>query len=280
MNYEEAVEWLRAQPQHSELVRLSYLDEDVLGAARRFAESEEAREVAKRLGLRNSRKLTIADIGCGNGIAAFAMAQYGHKVIAVDPDPSEKVGLEACRKLAQMLTAGSIESFTGTAESIPLTNNSVDRIYTRQAMHHFRDLPGAVKECARVLKPGGLFFGTREHVISDEAEKVIFLRDHIMQPLHGGENAFRLEEYHDAFAKANLRLIASLGRIESVINYYPFTEAERVQELAEHARNKKGAVVEWLTRNVGMVQRKVAKHLAAFDRYPGRLNSFLAIKEG
>lgn len=279
MNYEQAVDWLRAQPQHQELVRLCYLDDDTLAAANRFGESEEFGEVSRLLGLKDGSSLKLVDVGCGNGIAAYAMARLGHKVWAVDPDPSDKVGLGGCKRLSGQLSKGEIIPTPGTAESIPLPDGSVDIIYTRQSMHHFWNLDAGVKECARVLRKGGLFFGTREHVVSNDAEKVIFLRDHIMQPLHGGENAFRLEEYHGALAQAGLRLITSFGRIESVINFYPGDEAARVKEITDHSTNRRGAFAGWLVGKLPFLQRKIARRLALFDTGPGRLNSFLAIKD-
>jgi SAM-dependent methyltransferase len=52
----------------------------------------------------------------------------------------------------------------GTAEDIPLPDNSVDSVLVAQAWHWF-DLERAVKEVARVLRPGGrlgLIWNTRD----------------------------------------------------------------------------------------------------------------------
>ncbi len=278
MNYEQAVDWLRAQPQHRELVRLCYLDDDTLAAANRFSESEEFGEVSGLLGLKDGSPLKIVDIGCGNGIAAYAMARLGHKVWAVDPDPSDKVGLGGCKRLSGQLSKGEIIPTPGTAESIPLADGSVDVIYTRQSMHHFWNLDAGVKECARVLRKGGLFLGTREHVVSDDAEKVIFLRDHIMQPLHGGENAFRLDEYLGAFSKAGFTVQKAMGRFDSPINFYPGTHELWLRELVVHALVRRGLVAAAAVKQFDYFRRKVAGILSARDRHPGRLYSFLAAK--
>jgi SAM-dependent methyltransferase len=278
MNYEQAVDWLRAQPEHRELVDLCYLDADVSVAARRFAASDEAAAISDLLGLRAGQPLSIADVGCGNGISSFAMAQFGHHVYGIDPDPSEKVGLGAYRQLASCLTAGSMKALSGTAESIGLDTESVDRVYTRQSMHHFRDLDGGVKECARILKRGGIFLGSREHVVSDDLQKEEFLKGHLMQPLHGGENAFRVEEYHAAFAKAGLRLLSSSGAIETIINYYPGTEAQRIREVIAQAHARWGRFARSLVSRSRFFQKQAAKRLASCDSVPGRLYTFLAVK--
>jgi SAM-dependent methyltransferase len=277
MTYEQAVDWLRTKPEHAEVVRSSYLDEDIGAAAWRFATSEEMAEVSRLLKLVSVPRLVIADVGCGNGIAAYAMAEMGHDVIGIDPDASDKVGLGAFAVLGQQ-ARGEMRPISGSAEEIPLADNSVDRVYTRQAMHHFRDLSAGVRECARVLKRGGLLLGTREHVVSDTAELKIFLRDHIMQSLHGHEHAFKLVEYTDAIKAAGLRLLCVMGRLESVVNYFPGTESKRIDELTRFTRERFGGLAGWMVEKVPLLQRRVGRWLSNYDRYPGRLYSFLAVK--
>ena len=277
MNYEQAVDWLRAKEEYSSLVRLSYLDEDIVGAAQRFAASEEATEVSRLLKLPSSEKMTILDIGCGNGIAAYALAAMGHDVVGIDPDPSAKVGVGAFCELNRH-SRGAIRPLLGAAEAIPLSDGCIDRVYTRQAVHHFQNIPVAMRECARVLRPGGMLLATREHVVSDAAEREVFLRDHVMQSLHGNENAFAAEEYISAMEGAGLRVLSAMGRFETVINYYPGRERERIDELVAFVLAKKGAVAEWFVRRLPFLQRRVASILSRFDHYPGRLHSFLALK--
>jgi ubiquinone/menaquinone biosynthesis C-methylase UbiE len=43
------------------------------------------------------------------------------------------------------------------AENLPFVSGSLDLVSCRQAAHHFHDLPRAVAEIRRVLKPGGAF---------------------------------------------------------------------------------------------------------------------------
>lgn len=277
MNYEQAVQSLRRLPEAGELVRQSYLDRDVNEAARRFGDSEEMDEVAKILGLVSSRRLLIADVGCGNGIAAHAMAAMGHDIICIDPDPSREVGLGAIVGFGNGMK-GSVQTALASAEGIPIADESVDRVYTRQSMHHFRNIEEAMRECSRIMKRGAIFFGTREHVISDALEREVFLRHHVMQALHGQENAFTLAEYTSAIERAGLRLMSVIGRMESVINFYPGKESERVSELAEAAAARFGVIAKWVVTAIPTSRGRVARWLSKYDRYPGRLHSFLAVK--
>jgi ubiquinone/menaquinone biosynthesis C-methylase UbiE len=43
----------------------------------------------------------------------------------------------------------------GTAEALPVTDSSVDAVWSVNTMHHWSDLDRALKESARVLRPGG-----------------------------------------------------------------------------------------------------------------------------
>src|ERR1044071_6640767 len=193
--YEDSVRWMRAQPENAELVRQCYLDEDNLAAARRFAGSEEFAEISSLLGLGGAgRRLKILDLGCGNGIASYAFASAGHEVYALDPDESEDVGLGAAARLARVVGGGAIETVKSFAEQLPFADATFDVVYARQSLHHFGDLRRGLAECARVLKPGGKLFATREHVVSDDEQLRQFLDEHILHKLHGGEKAYRLGE--------------------------------------------------------------------------------------
>ena len=203
--YEESVKWMREQPENTELVKLCYLDKDNHAAAERFLSSEEFAEVVRLLKLdRSQKKLQILDLGCGNGISAYAFAKLGYDVTAVDPDPSEDVGLGATARLATMVNNGSIAISQAFAESLPFPDSTFDIVYTRQALHHFSNLDEGLAECSRVLKPTGFLLATREHVVSDQQQLDAFLESHILHKLHGGENAYSLKHYISVLEQSGL----------------------------------------------------------------------------
>lgn len=98
----------------------------------------------------------VLDLGAGTGKLTIRLVERGLSVVAVDPIP----------EMLEVLS-GSLPdtpALLGTAEEIPLPDNSVDSVLVAQAWHWF-DPERAVKEVARVLRPGGrlgLVWNTRD----------------------------------------------------------------------------------------------------------------------
>ncbi|MDL5056966.1 class I SAM-dependent methyltransferase [Geitlerinema calcuttense] len=277
--YEESVMWLRSQPQYSEFVRSCYLDQDNLLAARRFLSSEEFSEIIKILGLvKPGRHLKILDLGCGNGIASYAFSTFNHAVYAVDPDPSREVGLEATRRLSNSSNNGLILTFNASAESLPFSDNFFDIVYERQALHHFSDLNKGLTEVSRVLKPGGFLLATREHVVNDEQQLRDFLQNHLLHQMHGGENAYRLDEYLLAFRKANLKISRYWGCFDTVINHYPTSNLDIRSWFIQALENKFGKIGASYIAKVPLLETLYRRALSQSNQSPGRLYSFLCVK--
>jgi hypothetical protein len=77
-----------------------------------------------------------------------------------------------------------------------------------------------------VLKQGGVFMATREHVVDDGAQLARFLRRHPVHRLAGGEHAYSLDRYLNAIRAAGLSVEAILGPWDSVINAFPIARSE------------------------------------------------------
>jgi SAM-dependent methyltransferase len=88
----------------------------------------------------------VLDLGAGTGKLTTRLVERGLNVVAVDPIP------EMLELLSNSLP--DTPALLGTAEEIPLPDNSVDAVLVAQAWHWF-DTERAVKEVARVLRPGG-----------------------------------------------------------------------------------------------------------------------------
>jgi ubiquinone/menaquinone biosynthesis C-methylase UbiE len=88
----------------------------------------------------------VVDLGAGTGKLTRSLVALGHRVTAVEP---------SVEMLGQLRSAvpGAI-AIEGVAESIPLADRSADVVTAAQAFHWF-DKPVALREIARVLRPGG-----------------------------------------------------------------------------------------------------------------------------
>ena len=53
--------------------------------------------------------------------------------------------------IRRLVTRLPVEIVSSYAEHLPLADASADIVYMRQVLHHTRDLPAAIAECARVL---------------------------------------------------------------------------------------------------------------------------------
>ena len=98
----------------------------------------------------------VLDLGAGTGKLTTRLVERGLDVIAVDPIP------EMLELLSNSLP--DTPALLGTAEEIPLADNSVDAVLVAQAWHWF-DPERADKEVSRVLRPGGrlgLVWNTRD----------------------------------------------------------------------------------------------------------------------
>lgn len=263
MSWEEAVLWLKKQPDQMELVRACFYDDPLLAAAERYATSDEWRAVQSLLPLPPGRAL---DVGAGRGISSFALARDGWDTVALEPDNSAEVGAGAIRNLVAE-SGLNIEVVEDRGERLPFMDNSFDLVHCRQALHHAHDLPRLCREIGRVLKPGGTFIATREHVISRREDIDVFLEGHPLHKLYGGENAYLLHDYLSAIRGGGVEFTAVLNPFQSDINLYPETIAGLKRRIASK-----------LFVPNGLIPNVALGWLGAMNKSPGRLYTFVGRK--
>ena len=227
-SWEDAVRWLRAQPDRAELVRAAYYDDPLLAATQRYEASDEWRAIRTLLPAARGAAL---DVGAGRGIASYTLARHGYAVSALEPDPSALVGSGAIRALAAA-AALPIDVVEDYSERLPFDDARFDLVFARAVLHHTRDLEAACREYFRVLKPGGRLVAVREHVISRHADLPAFLQAHPLHALYGGEHAYTRAEYTRAIRGAGFRLTRVLRPLASPINYFPQTAETLRRDLA------------------------------------------------
>lgn len=141
--------------------------------------------------------------GTGNVTAAF-----------LETHPAWLVGIEPSAGMLAKATAKGLPAAwaRGTATAIPLAGASVDFLFACYVLHHIRDLAPAMRECARVLRPGGrAAFVTSSHD---------YIRRHPMN------------RYFPSFAAIDLQRFHSDDAIKTALETAGFDEigAEHVSE--------------------------------------------------
>jgi ubiquinone/menaquinone biosynthesis C-methylase UbiE len=93
---------------------------------------------------------TVADLGCGTGQTAAALAPFVSRVVAVD---GSHAMLQAARKRLHRLS--NVEIRRGELEALPVGDAAVDAATLMLVLHHLADPHTALREAARVLRPAG-----------------------------------------------------------------------------------------------------------------------------
>lgn len=108
----------------------------------------------------------VLDVGCGCSYFIFYIADCVKKVYGID---NATFGCYAkWRKTLKSFNdynCGKVEVVEGNASVLPFEDESFDKIFSFSALEHFIDDDDTkcVKECFRVLKPGGIFCGTVDY---------------------------------------------------------------------------------------------------------------------
>jgi len=93
---------------------------------------------------------TVADLGCGTGALAAELAPRVRKVVAVDRSAEM---LRAARK--RLAGARNVEIHEARLEALPLADASCDAALAVLVLSYLEEPAAALREAARVLRPGG-----------------------------------------------------------------------------------------------------------------------------
>ena len=91
----------------------------------------------------------VADVGTGTGFLAEAAVEAGARVIGVDISDGMLAQVRA------RLQGRPFEARVGDTAALPLADGEVDAVVANMVLHHADDPPAAIREMARVVKPGG-----------------------------------------------------------------------------------------------------------------------------
>jgi ubiquinone/menaquinone biosynthesis C-methylase UbiE len=140
------------------------------------------------------------DVATGAGHSAVALARMDVRVVASDLTP--RMLLEA-RSLAAETGVGGIAFAAADAEALPFADAVFDRLTCRIAAHHFHDIRAAMKEIARVVRPGGRI-GIIDSIVPGEPSLDAYMNgiERVRDPSH--VRSYRSEEWVEFVAEAGL----------------------------------------------------------------------------
>lgn len=101
------------------------------------------------------RGADVLDFGCATGWLSLALADLGCSVSGVDIAPSALRLADAWCAQRGVRSGGAVQFKVYDGHRLPLDDSSVDRVVCFDAFHHAKDQAAALKELARVLRPGG-----------------------------------------------------------------------------------------------------------------------------
>jgi SAM-dependent methyltransferase len=123
------------------------------GTWSRYVVSDAVDELASLLPAGRDAPARVLDIGCGEGVA-FDMLQrtFGaQSIVGIDIDP------ESVRRAGEAATrvGGNIEVRLADGARLPVADSAFDLVFCHQVLHHANDPSAVLRECRRVLAPGG-----------------------------------------------------------------------------------------------------------------------------
>lgn len=187
----------------------------------------------------------VLDVGTGPCWSTRLLAQRGCRAVAIDVNEANFYGL----KTSDILFEAHGVYFERILESmthLPFRDGTIDRITFNASFHHTPDMDQTLRECFRILKPGGMIGMVNEEFAS------------LRQRFFGAENVSDTGSHHTIFYRD---LERSLQRAGFSFEY----------QVAEHVRRQ---LARRLSKGLGKV---VVKVMEAFPLSLKQLNSAVVL---
>lgn len=137
-----------------------------------------------RLGIQSlqlSDSSTVIDIGCGTGSALRQISEVVTNGTLIGIDPVPRMLEIAKAKTEKHKAAGRIAYYEGSAENLPVKDNTADVVLAFDSFDHWDDPARGLQEVRRVLKPSGQFVVVKDDGVPQHREA----KNAFIQALHG-----------------------------------------------------------------------------------------------
>ena len=165
----------------------------------------------------------------------------------------------------------------GVFENIPFESSSLDFGIQIESLHHADKLVPAVREIARVIRPGGYFISIdrswEDHISEDSIEEMLnheysqewlagknFDQEHRFTRRDNGEHEYRDREWKSAFLESGFEIVEEIHlhpRIEWWHVKKRLVCMLRMEHLARiKTRSRQGVIRNFLSQKVGLKDRR------------------------
>jgi ubiquinone/menaquinone biosynthesis C-methylase UbiE len=215
--------------------------------------------------------MRVLDIGCGCGGAAFHLLRHhgASEVTGIDIEP---LVIDRATELAQTYGLAETARFlTVEPGPLPFESGSVDVIFSKDAFLHIPDKETLMRDCARVLRPGGVIAASDWMRIDDNPPSPAML-DYIKSEgldMH----MCSLDRYRKALASAGFEDISLRDRND-------WYKAKAREELAQLKGPLRAKIVDLVGTDeadeVTEIWAKMARMLDLGEHRPGHFSARLA----
>jgi 2-polyprenyl-6-hydroxyphenyl methylase/3-demethylubiquinone-9 3-methyltransferase len=146
------------------------------------------RVLTATLGASQRQQVRLLDVGCGGGILTEELARLGYDVTGIDL--AEGAVAAARRHMAESGLA--VRYRVGSAYELGVPDASIDAVVASDVLEHLHDLPRAVAEMARVLRPGGVFVFDTINRTAISYVVIILLGERVIRVVRPGTHNWRM----------------------------------------------------------------------------------------
>ena len=190
--------------------------------------------------------LNVLDVGAGTGFDSFRLAAAGARVTALEYNP-----MLVRRGMGVVPAARWIGGF---AHVLPFASGTFDAVCCNAALHHMRDVSGALTEMLRVLKPGGWLITTGDPYRSRDSSIA---------------TEFAVFNWHPAVLLGINESVPSFTSFETVLSRYRTKlETQLLTTDLHHARlprTTRRNIIAFLRRRRPIITNTAAKHADIAD---------------